>query len=117
MLPSSSICYEGENMNRLKQVDVIRKRNAELTKQLDDLKFQLEFKSQLNMKGYQKAKELIDDLEKIKQDWTVALDDLNNKRIKYSNLIADLQTIKHIMANRGFKIPWYNKIINKIKSF
>ena len=103
-------------MDRSKQIEAIRKRNAELTKQLEDARFKLEFNSQLNMKGYQRAEDLIDELEKIKQDWTSALDDLNDKREKYSLLIADLQEIKKIMTNMGFKIPWYKKIINRLKS-
>lgn len=104
-------------MNNVKQVDMIRKRNAELTKQLDNLKFQLEFNSQLNMKGYQSAKDLISDLEQIKHDWMLALDDLNDKRMKYSELISDLQKIKNIMVDNGFKIPWYRKVMNKLKRF
>lgn len=103
-------------MNKLKEVDMIRKRNVELTKQLDDMKFNLEFNSQLNMEGYKRAKDLIDDLERIKQGWSSALNDLNNKKTEYSNLIADLQEIKKIMVNMGFKIPWYKKIKNKFKS-
>lgn len=103
-------------MNGVKQIEKIRKRNAELSKQLDDMRFKLEFDSQLNMNGYQRAKDLIDDLERIKNDWIVSLDDLNDKRIKYSYLITDLQEIKNIMVNMGFKIPWYKKIINKLKS-
>lgn len=103
-------------MNNLKQINAIRKRNAELTKQLNDMRFKLEFDSQLNMNGYKRAKDLIDDLEKIKQDWMLSLNDLNDKRMKYSYLIADLQEIKNIMVSMGFKIPWYKKIINKFKS-
>ena len=102
-------------MDRSKQVEAIRKRNAELTKQLENARFELEFNSQLNMKGYQHAKDLISELEQIKQEWTLALDDLNDKREKYSLLIADLQEIKKIMINRGFKIPWYKKIISKLR--
>lgn len=102
-------------MNKSKQIDMIRKRNVELTEQLEDMRFQLEFNSQLNTKGYQQAKDLIYDLEKIKHEWLSALDDLNNKREKYSELIADLQNIKNIMTSRGFKIPWHKKIINKFK--
>lgn len=102
-------------MRNVKQVDMIRKRNADLTKQLEDLKFQLEFNSQLNMKGYKCAKDLINDLEKIKHDWLLALEDLNNKRIEYSELISDLQKIKNIMISHDFKIPWYKRAINKLK--
>lgn len=102
-------------MDRSKQMETIRKRNAELTERLKDAEFKLEFNSQLNMEGYQRAKDLICELEKIKEDWTMALNDLNDKREKYSNLISDLQEIKKIMVNMGFKIPWYKKIINRLK--
>ena len=103
-------------MDRFKKINMIRKRNAELTKQLEDIRFKLEFDSQLNMEGYKRAKDLIEDLEKIKKDWLIALNDIDNKRMEYSYLINDLQSIKNIMINMGFKIPWYKKIINRLKS-
>lgn len=103
-------------MDRSKQIDTIRKRNIELTKQLEDVKFQLEFNSQLNMNGYKKAKDLIVELEEIKQDWILAIKDLNDKRTKYSCLINELQDMKKNMIDMGFKIPWYKKIINKFRS-
>ena len=96
-------------------MDAIRKRNAELTKKIDDMKFELEFNSQLNMNSHQRAKSLIDDLEKIKQEWELVLDDLNDKREKYYNLITDLQVIKNVMVDKGFRIPWHRKITNKLK--
>lgn len=102
-------------MNRTKQMDIVRKKNAELSKQLDDIKFQLEFNSQLNMNGYNKAKDLIVELESIKQDWLKSLNDLNNQKEKYSDLVNDLHEIKKIMISRKFKIPWYRKLINKLK--
>ena len=104
-------------MNNVKQIDAIRKRNAELTKQLEDMKFTLEFNSQLNMNGYQQAKDLINDLENIKQNWISALNDINDKRLQYSILIDDLQSIKNIMTSIGFKIPLHKKLINKLKKF
>lgn len=103
-------------MNKSKQTDMIRKRNVELSKQLKDMEFKLEFNSQLNMEGYKNAKDLIVELEKIKQEWMASLDDLNNKKKSCADLIADLQEIKKIMVSMGFKIPWYKKLINKIKS-
>ena len=104
-------------MNRQKQIGIIRERNAELTKQIDDMRFKLEFNSQLNIEGYKHAKDLIDDLEKIKQNWESTLNDLDKERIKYSKLNHDLQSMKNIMIKMGFKIPWYKKIINKINRF
>lgn len=102
-------------MDRSKQIETIRKRNVELTQRLKDAEFKLEFNSQLNMEGYQRAKDLICELEKIKEDWTMALNDLNDKREKYSNLISDLQEMKKIMISMGFKIPWYKKLFNGLK--
>ena len=92
-------------MNKLKQSDMIRKRNIELTEQLNDMRFQLEFNSQLNADSYRRANDLIDELEEIKEKWLYTLNDLNNKREEYSKLIIDLQKIKNIMT-----------IINKLKS-
>ena len=103
-------------MNKQKQIDLIRKKNAELSKQLDDMRFKLESNTQLNMEGYKKAKDLIVELEEIKQDWLSTLYDLNNQRERYSDLINDLQKIKNIMVSMNFKIPWYKKIINKLKN-
>ena len=102
-------------MGKYKQIEAIRKRNAELTEQLDNARFELEHNSQLNMNGYQRAKDLIGELEAIKQEWIIALEDLNKRKEKYTLLIADLQEIKKIMTKMGFKIPWYKKIINKFK--
>ena len=75
-------------MNKVKQLETIRKHNLELSHQLDEAKFELEYNSKLNAEGYQRAKDLID----------------------------DLYGIKKIMTDVGFKIPWYKKIINKLKS-
>lgn len=102
-------------MDNVKKIEAIRKRNVELNKQLDDMKFKLEFNEQLNMNGYKEAKDLIVDLENIKQKWLSTIDDLNNKRIEYDKLISELQEIKKIMVSMGFKIPWYKRIINKFK--
>lgn len=98
-------------MNKLKQIDVIRKRNAELTKELENMRFKLEFDSQLNTESYKRAKDLINDLEKIKSEWIKIIENLNKKDIEYSYLISELKTIKDIMRNMGFKIPIHKKIL------
>ncbi len=102
-------------MNKQKQMDLIRKRNIELSKQIDDLKFKIEFDTQLNMEGYKRAKDLIDDLEKIKSEWMIVVEDLRKKDIEYSYLISELKTMKDIMKSMGFKIPIYKKILLCLK--
>lgn len=98
-------------MNKRKQMELIRKRNMELTKQIDDLKFKIEFDTQLNMEGYKRAKDLISDLENIKADWLKVINDLKDKDVEYSYLISELKMIRDIMKNMGFKIPLYKKIL------
>lgn len=102
-------------MYEKKQLDIVRKRNSELSKQIDDLKFKLEFDKQLNREGYQNAKDLIADLEIIKMDWLKVVKELQNYKVQYSILIDDLKQIKTIMINMGFKVPLHKKIIFKIK--
>lgn len=101
-------------MNKKKQMDVIRKRNAELNKELDDLKIELAMNTQLNMESYEQAKDLIACLEQIKADWLKSLEEIQNARVEYSFLIDELKNIKKIMTGMGFKIPFHKKILFKI---
>lgn len=94
-------------MNRRKQAENIRKRNAELNQQLDELRQRLKDKPQTD--------KLIFELEQIKDEWLNALQDLNDKREKYDSLISDMMEIKKIMKATGYKIkiPWYRKFKRK----
>ena len=86
-------------MNRKKQTDILRKRTAELAAQNDKLNTQLnELRSKLDAQP--ESKKLIEELEGIKTDWLRALQDLNDKRERYANLIADLQ-IPSLSIMRG----------------
>lgn len=104
-------------MDRKKEVELIRKRNAELTQQLDDFKFKLEFDSQLNMEGYKRAKDLITDLEKIKKDWLDTLERLKEKEYEYDDLLAILKQSGTIMHEMGFKIPWHKRMFLRLKKW
>lgn len=95
-------------------MEIIRKRNATLNQQLEDLKQKLDFDKQLNMDGYKHAKELIADLERIKENWNKNLLELEKHKIEYAFLIAELKKVKSTMASVGFKIPLYKKIWNKL---
>ena len=101
-------------MDKMKQIDLIRKRNKELSKQLNDLKFKLEFDSQLIK--FKIELTMIQDLEKIKSEWLQALNDLQNAKLKYSFLIKNLQEIKKLMGDIGYKIPLRKRIIMKFKN-
>lgn len=98
-------------MNKLKQIDIIRKRNAELTEELENMRFKLEFDSQLNTESYKYAKDLICDLEKIKSEWLEIIEDLNEKSVEYSYLISELKAVRDVVRSMGFKIPMHKKIL------
>ena len=76
-----------------KQMDLIRQRNSELASKLDDLKIQAEFDKEINTENYQCVKDLVSDLEKIKIEWTKALDDLHKQQARYSYILSDLQNL------------------------
>ncbi len=81
-------------MDRQKQLALLRKRNADLTGQLDGLRFRLDYDTQLNKEGYRRAKELIAELEQIKTDWLRALSDLEKQKEQYAVLIERLREVK-----------------------
>lgn len=102
-------------MNTSKQIDIIRKRNVDLSQKLEDLQFKLDYQSQLNTGSYQTAKELITELINIKDEWNKSLKILQDRDAEYQRLINDLKKLRKIMISNGIKIPWYKRIFYKIK--
>ena len=100
-------------MDRGKQIDLIRKRNAQLNEQLDKVKFELEYDRLLNREGYKHAKDLIAELEDIKKRWNEALDDLRNKQDEYQMIVDDIKKLRDRMSNGVVKVPWYRRWFGK----
>lgn len=100
-------------MNKDKRLELVRKHNSELTKQVEDLRFQLDYKTQLNSESYDKAKQLICELEAIKDEWIKCLAEVEKQREKYDKLISELKDMKKMMKKMGPKIPLYRKFKNK----
>lgn len=100
-------------MNKNKQIDRIRKRNSDLSEQLRDLKFRLEYDTQLNSEGYRHAKELITDLEKIRAEWLTELKHLKKQQAEYDALLSDMRAAKSVLTDMGFQVPWYKKLFGK----
>lgn len=90
-------------MDNNKQIENIRKRNMALSKQIDDLKLKLEYHKELNMESYQTAKDLITDLENIREEWTQTLQRLHDVESEYQGLISDMKEIKENMLS-AFKL-------------
>lgn len=90
----------------MKQRKLLQKRNNELKKKINDLNFQIAFDKEVKEKGYERAKNLITELEQIKKEWQAALTDLHSKQQEYRQLLADLQAMGKEVKNSGRKRPW-----------
>ena len=79
-------------MTQEKTIEVLRKRNAKLQEELGVLK-KNDAKSADGSKN-KHVDELISELEGIKKQWQDALDDLKVEKVKYTELIKDMRSIK-----------------------
>lgn len=103
-------------MNKQKQMELVRKRNSDLEKKINNLKFKLEYDEKLNREGFKRAKYLIAELEEIKLAKETELNELKKKQEEYQTLIDDLQKMRNEMISVGFGQPWYRRIFHKIKN-
>lgn len=86
-------------MDNNKQIENIRKRNIDLSEQIKDLQLKLEYHKQLNTESYQAAKDLIADLENIREEWVQTLKRLQDVESEYQGLISDIREIKENMVS------------------
>lgn len=82
-------------MDRNKQTEIIRKRNAQLSKQLEDLKIAFAYDKTLNREGYKHARNLIADIENLKREWEDALTKIREKQDEYQTLVKDLKKFRN----------------------
>ena len=79
-------------MNSTKTIDLLRKRNAQMQEELDKLK-EINNKNS-NSSDNKQLSHLIKELEDIKKEWLVILDELSQEREQYKNLVEDLRCIR-----------------------
>lgn len=101
-------------MNHVKQIDIVRKQNFELLQKVQNLQMKIDNMEIENKEDNERVCVLIHDLEDIKNRWVQSINELEKKKVQYSNLIYKLQEIKGIMESMNFKIPWYKRIWMKI---
>ena len=100
-------------MNNNDRIKLIRKRNAELLEQLDELKAKLDA-GEIEAK---KVDNLVVELEAIKEKWETAIAQLNEQRLKYEILNSQLKECKKIAFSAGFRPTLFQRIKLSIKSF
>lgn len=77
-----------------RQIEVARKRNIDLQKRIEDLTVKLDLAKELNTAGYDKAKEMITDLDTIHQAWVQELNSLKKEREECALLISDIRKMR-----------------------
>jgi hypothetical protein len=88
----------------VKEIEIARKRNIELSKENDELKFKLEKDKTLNQESTKKANELIDEFVVLKQEWEKAIYDLKEKSYEYQELLDECKSAKEELLKLKDKI-------------
>ena len=98
-------------MNDIDRVELLRKRNQELNKELDAAVKKIKDSEQENSEKQAEVKVLIEDLESIKTEWIATLKELKQYRDEYAVLITELKEMKSILMEG--KKPHYKKLFRK----
>lgn len=85
-----------------KRIELLRKRNLELSQKLEQAKNELVLMRSADADSEKQAKvdSLIRELEYLRNEFTVLVEDLRKHKEKYEVLINDLQQIKRIILKR-----------------
>lgn len=97
------------NTKNEKSMDILRRRNAQLSeqiKQLEELQDNYKQVRHLNEEyekhdpdyGDRRVSELIADLEEIKKEWLDVLDELKRERDEYKGLIEDMRIVRGVFG-------------------
>lgn len=81
-------------MEKSQEIRLARKRNAELSRENEALKFDIEKNKALNQETADRAKALISDLEAMKAEWQQTISELHKKCDEYQDLLNKCKNIK-----------------------
>lgn len=97
----------------MRKEEITRKRNLELSKELDEVRFQLAMQKDLNSESMKRAKELITELEAIKLTWLKSLKEVDEQKEQYKRLINELKDLRNNIKGRNAITRWFYKIRRK----
>lgn len=97
----------------MRKKEITRQRNLELSKELEDIKFQLAVQKELNSESTKKAKELIVELEMIKLAWLKSLKEVEKQKEQYRDLIDEVKDLRNNLKGRNAITRWFYKAKRK----
>ena len=97
-------------------IDELNKEIESLKSEYELLKTELEFEKNKPRKGYEKAKQMIIELEEKKHEYQMLIDELNVLKVSYNEKIQELSELKETYKkkmNTSFKKT--KKVLKKVK--
>ena len=104
-------------MNVIKNYERLKEKNSQYEERIDELKFELFKKTELNSESYKRAKDLICEMELLRKELKDTISEAKKKSRYLDNLILELDEMKKVMVELGYSIPFKRRIkmkINKI---
>lgn len=95
-------------MNNQKRLELLRQRNLDLSKKLQDTQKLLNEIKNDDTKKQEKIDSLIYELEKIQKEFSAVLIDLEKAKDRYLKLNQELIEIKKNFSI--YRLPWYRKL-------
>ena len=101
-------------MNVIKEYERLKCDNIEYKDKIRDLEFQLFKKDTLNNHGYEKAKNMIIEIESLRQELKKTILDAKKKSSELDQIILELNELKKVMVSLGYNVPFKQKVKMKI---
>lgn len=90
-----------------KKEDLTRRRNAELSAELERVKAEYAVLQNADSSTRDRMNELIADLEAIKEVWLQALDEVQSQRDEYAALLDEMREFKKTVKGRNAIERWF----------
>lgn len=94
----------------MKKEEITRKRNLLLSKEVEELKHQLEMQKDMNSETNKKAETLIKELEAIKVVWLASLEEVEQQKKQYKKLIDEVKELRNSVKGRNAIERWFYKV-------
>lgn len=102
-------------MNQDKKVEIIKRKNERLKKQVDDYKLRLELEQHENRLDAAKVEAFMDAFTVLQSEYCDIITELRRCREEYLKLINELSDMKYDLKEIGIKPPIYIRIYYKLK--
>lgn len=102
-------------MNQDKKIDIIKRKNERLQKQLDECSLMLEIEKQENRMDEAKVVAFMNEFSILQKEYEDAVTDLRKCQAEYQEVINELQEMKYDLIESGIRPPFYIRFYYKLK--